>query len=153
MIHTALFVALVACETTPAEAPAPTPPEPAAKAEPEAKPAEPAPRRVFFVSPEDGATVTSPVELKFGVEGMVVQPAGEVVEGTGHHHVIINSAGVDAGVTVPADEQHIHFGLGQTEASIELPPGEHQLTLQFADGAHASFGPVMATTIKITVSE
>ncbi|MEN0067152.1 MAG: DUF4399 domain-containing protein [Myxococcota bacterium] len=154
---TNLFVfALLACDSsTPApEAPAP---EPAAKAEPAAEkpveaPAEAA-RKVFFKSPADGATVKSPVKLEFGVEGMEVKPAGELIEGTGHHHVIIDSAGVAEGTVVPADETHIHFGLGQTEAEIELPAGEHKLTMQFADGAHTSYGEVMAATITITVEE
>jgi len=156
MIQSALFVfALLACETTTPEAPAPAP-EPAepAAAEPAEAP-EPAKveRRVFFESPEDGATVKSPVKLKFGVEGMEVAPAGEVVAGTGHHHVIIDSKYVDEGQPVPADDKHVHFGMGQTEAELELPPGEHTLTMQFADGAHVSYGEVMATTITITVEE
>jgi hypothetical protein len=139
---------LVACGGQPAETPAPEPvvePEPAP--EPEAR------ARAFFTEPADGATVTSPVKLVFGVEGMEVKPAGELVENTGHHHVIIGPAGVAQGEIVPADETHIHFGKGQTEAEIELPPGEHKLTMQFADGNHTSYGEVMASTITITVEE
>jgi hypothetical protein len=107
--------------------------------------------KVFFTEPADGATVSSPVKLVFGVEGMEVRPAGELAENTGHHHVIIGPAGIPTGEAVPADEKHIHFGKGQTEAEIELPPGEHKLTMQFADGNHMSYGEVMATTITITV--
>ena len=108
---------------------------------------------MFFKAPEDGASVTSPVKLVFGIEGMEVKPAGELVEGTGHHHVIIAPTGIPEGTVIPADETHIHFGAGQTEAEVELPPGEHKLTMQFADGAHASYGEVMAATITITVVE
>jgi len=109
--------------------------------------------RVFFKSPADGATVQSPVKMQFGVEGMDVKAAGEVVAGSGHHHLIIASTGVPEGEIIPADETHIHFGLGQTEAEIELPPGEHTLTMQFANGAHVSYGEAMSTTIHITVAE
>lgn len=141
-----LSTLLLACGDAPPE---PTKPEPVVEAP---APPPPAPKaRVFFSEPADGAHVKSPVTLKFGVEGMEVRQAGELVENTGHHHVIIGPAGVPAGEIVPKDETHIHFGGGQTEASIELPPGEHKLTMQFADGNHSSYGEVMAATITITV--
>ncbi len=138
---------LTACGTTP---PADVPvPDPAPVVAPEPPPAPAA--RAFFVSPADGATVASPVKLVFGVEGMEVRAAGELVEKTGHHHVIIGPAGISEGEMVPKDETHIHFGKGQTEAEIELPKGEHKLTMQFADGNHMSYGKVLASTITITV--
>jgi hypothetical protein len=108
--------------------------------------------KVMFLSPADGATVSSPVHLTFGLEGAQVKPAGEVVPGTGHHHVIVDGSGVEAGVAVPADTTHIHFGKGQTETDLELTPGEHTLTLQLADGLHRSYGPALTSTIKVTVS-
>ena len=107
--------------------------------------------KVMFLEPADGATVTSPVHLKFGVKGMEVRPAGELAENTGHHHIIIGPAGIPEGTVVPKDEKHIHFGKGQTEADIELEPGKHTLTMQFADGNHTSYGEVLAATITITV--
>jgi hypothetical protein len=107
--------------------------------------------KVMFVEPADGATVKSPVMVKMGVEGMTVQPAGELKEGTGHHHIIIDSEPVPFGTAVPADETHIHFGKGQIETELELEPGEHTLQLQFADGAHRSYGEQLSTTITITV--
>lgn len=156
-----VFVALVACGGSEApEAPhgeeaKPAEPAPAAPAE-EAKPAEAAPAaassKVFFVEPTDGAKVQSPVKVVFGVEGMTVQPAGQgVVEAHGHHHVIIDGQPIPKGEVVPADDKHVHFGKGQTETTVELPPGEHTLTMQFADGDHKSYGPEMAATVKITV--
>ena len=144
-----ITLAWLACGTESAPTPEPEPEVEAPEPEPEPEPT----RRVFFSSPEDGATVKSPVHIEFGVEGMEVKPAGEIVEGTGHHHLIVGPAGVPEGEVVPADETHIHYGGGQTEADVELPPGEHKLTMQFADGAHASFGKVMAATITITVEE
>ena len=121
----------------------------AASAMAEVKPPEGA--RVMFVSPADGATVTSPLKVEMGVEGATVQPAGEVKDGTGHHHIIIDGEGVPLGTAVPADDTHIHFGKGQTETELTLTPGEHTLTLQFADGIHRSYGPALSTTIKVTV--
>ncbi len=107
--------------------------------------------RVFFVEPKDGATVQSPVQVKFGVEGMTVKPAGDMAAGTGHHHLIVDGKPVPKGEVVPTDDTHIHFGKGQTETELKLAPGAHTLTLQFADGSHRSYGPDMSNTIKITV--
>ncbi|MDO9315812.1 MAG: DUF4399 domain-containing protein [Burkholderiaceae bacterium] len=106
---------------------------------------------VYFVAPADGATIEGPVKVQFGVKGMVVKPAGEIVEGTGHHHLLINVEGTPKGDTVPADAQHLHFGKGQTEAELKLAPGVYKLTMQFADGHHASYGPEMSSTITVTV--
>lgn len=137
-------------ETTPADE---TPPAVEADAAGAARDAAEAVRRVFFVSPKDGETVTSPVKILMGVEGMDIRPAGQLEANTGHHHIIIGPAGVPEGQVVPADEKHIHFGAGQTEAEIELPPGEHRITLQFADGMHTSYGEVMSSTITVKVVE
>jgi hypothetical protein len=108
---------------------------------------------VHFAEPKDGATVTSPVHVKFAVDGMKVEPAGTMTEGTGHHHLIIDGAPVPKGTVVPADDTHIHYGKGQTEADVKLPPGDHTLTMQFADGAHRSYGPDMSSTIKVHVKQ
>ncbi|MDH5656970.1 MAG: DUF4399 domain-containing protein [Spirochaetia bacterium] len=107
--------------------------------------------RVFFTEPADGAVIEGKVKVMMGVEGMEVKPAGELVEGTGHHHIIINGSSVEKGMVVPADEKYIHFGKGQTETELELEPGEYSLTLQFANGLHESYGPDLSQTIKITV--
>ena len=107
--------------------------------------------RVFFKNLEDGAVVASPIKVEMGVEGITIKPAGELVEGTGHHHIIINEGPTPFGTVVGADETHIHFGKGQEETELVLEPGEYSLTLQFADGFHRSYGDKMSTTIKITV--
>jgi hypothetical protein len=107
--------------------------------------------KVFFVEPKDGATVQSPVHVVFGVEGMKVIPAGDTTANTGHHHLIIDGKPVPKGEAVPADDTHIHYGKGQTETDVKLPPGKHTLTMQFADGLHRSYGPDMSSTITITV--
>ena len=109
--------------------------------------------RVFFIEPKDGAILPTQFKVKMGVEGMKIRPAGEAIDDmtSGHHHLIIDAEAADAGVVVPADEKHLHFGKGQAETELNLKPGVHKLTLQFADGAHRSFGPSMRQTIRIQV--
>jgi hypothetical protein len=108
---------------------------------------------VSFLSPHDGATVTSPVTIKFGVTGMKVRPAGDMTPNTGHHHLLIDQKSIPAKQVVPADDNHIHYGQGQTEASVTLPPGKYRLTAQFANGTHQSYGPGMSDTIDIIVEK
>ncbi|MFZ9886493.1 MAG: DUF4399 domain-containing protein [Myxococcota bacterium] len=111
--------------------------------------------RVFFAYPQEGSRVLSPVPLAFAVEGMSVSPAGQAMDDKtkGHHHVIVDGGPVAQGTAVPADDKHIHFGKGQTETRLALAPGKHTLTLQFADGAHLSYGPALSSTITIEVVE
>ena len=106
---------------------------------------------VAFLEPKNGATVTNPVHLKFAVSGMSVAPAGKLVDGTGHHHLLIDSKPLPKGEVVPASDRAIHYGKGQTETDVTLPPGDHTLTLQFADGAHRSYGPEWSQTVKVHV--
>ena len=109
--------------------------------------------RVFFANLNDGDTVTSPVFIQFGIEGMEVKPAGEIVKGTGHHHIIIDGSFDALGDVVAADDTHIHFGGGQTETEQALAPGMHTLTMQFANGIHQSYGEQMSATITVYVTE
>lgn len=106
---------------------------------------------VSFAAPADGATVSSPFKVKFAVSGMEVKPAGDMSANTGHHHLIINGDSIKAGESIPFDETHQHFGKGQTEAEVKLPPGKYKLTMQFANGAHQSYGPAGSKTINVTV--
>lgn len=109
--------------------------------------------KVSFKMLKDGDKVSSPVAVAMMVEGMEVKPAGDTTPASGHHHIIVDGQPVPKGEAVPSDEKHIHFGQGQTETEVELPPGEHTLTLQFADFAHRSYGPDLSATVKITVEE
>ena len=114
----------------------------------------PAGAKVYFVNLKDGQTVTSPVTVVFGLAGMGVAPAGTEKENTGHHHLIINETieGEELNEPLPADEQHVHFGGGQTEVSIELPAGSHTLQLVVGDHNHIPHNPpVMSERIKVTV--
>lgn len=109
-------------------------------------------QKVFWIAPTNGETLKSPFGIKMGVEGMEVEEAGYVNEDKGHHHVLINKDPIESGTLLQqGDPTIIHYGKGQTQAEIELEPGKYMLTLQFANGAHESYGPKMAETIEITV--
>ena len=108
--------------------------------------------RVYIVSPADGASVSNPVTVVFGLQGMGVAPAGVEKDKTGHHHLIIDVDLPDADAPVPADDNHRHFGGGQTEVTLELEPGSHTLQLLLGDHNHIPHDPVVASEqITITV--
>ena len=108
----------------------------------------------YIVSPADGSTVTSPVTVIFGLKGMGVAPAGSIVANTGHHHLLVNAELPDLAKPVPADESHLHFGGGQTQHDLVLPPGKHTLRLVLGDRIHLPHDPpVYSETITITVVE
>lgn len=107
--------------------------------------------RVKFLEPTNGAKVATKFKVKMGVEGYTIAPVGTLTKSTGHHHLIVDGGPIPEGKIVPTDATHLHFGKGQTETDLELKPGKHKLTLQFADGAHRSFGPSMSETIEIEV--
>jgi hypothetical protein len=111
----------------------------------------PAPR-IFFQEPSTNATLTSPVKVKMGAEGFVLEPAGDIHAGAGHLHIMVDTGCITAGQPIPKDDTHIHYGKGQTEAELTLAPGTHTLCLQAANGTHiASDGPGMQHMIKVTV--
>jgi hypothetical protein len=112
----------------------------------------PAPQSVAFLEPADGAVVHSPFLVRFGVTGMQVQPAGTMTADTGHHHLLINADNIPAMAAIPVDAQHMHFGKGQTETMLTLPPGKYTLTMQFGNGVHQAYGPAMNRTISVTVN-
>lgn len=122
-----------------------------------ALPRTPAPEAaaVYFIAPADGTTVSSPFVVRFGLRGMGVAPAGVQAPNTGHHHLLID---VDTpppeGLPLPATDQIRHFGMGQTEAELSLPPGRHTLQLVLGDALHIPHQPpVRSEKITITVGE
>ncbi len=147
------MILLGAC--APKQAPAYTPPANTALASADVAQLPAASARTYIVSPVDGAKVTSPFKVVFGLDGMGVAPAGTVKEGTGHHHLLINVDTLpDMSRPLPATEQVIHFGGGQTEAVVSLAPGEHTLQLLLGDFAHIPLGEEMLSSkISITVTE
>jgi len=109
--------------------------------------------KVWFSEPSDKTEVTAPVKFVMQVEGMTVKPAGLIEEGTGHFHILINKEAIAAGQVIGNDETIKHYGKGQTEDTLDLKPGDYRITLQFADGLHASYGSAWAQTIAIKVKE
>lgn len=107
---------------------------------------------LYFITPEDGVSVTSPVTVRFGLKNMGVAPAGINVENTGHHHLLIDTGLPALDQPIPADDNHVHFGKGQTEATLNLAPGTHTLQLLLGDHVHTPHNPpVMSKPITITV--
>jgi Domain of unknown function (DUF4399) len=112
----------------------------------------PAGAKVFFKNLKDGETVKSPVKVEMGVEGIKLDSAGAIKAGSGHHHLLIDAGdSVPSGQAVPKDEHHKHFGNAQSSTEVTLTPGKHVLTLQYADGAHRSYGAKLAATITVNV--
>lgn len=101
--------------------------------------------RVFFISPADGDTVTSPVRIEFGIEGMTVVPAGDNTPHSGHHHLLINTGLPEMGLPIPADANHVHFGDGSTSTEIALEPGEHTLQMLLGDHLHIPHDPPLVS--------
>lgn len=114
--------------------------------------AAPAGARVYFIEPVNGAELSGPVRVVFGLSAMGVAPAGINQTGTGHHHLLIDDPAIDYTRPLPAGDQIRHFGGGQTETSIDLKPGTHTLQLLFGDWKHQPHNPPMLSDrITITV--
>jgi hypothetical protein len=111
----------------------------------------PAGAEVYIVAPKDGAKIKGPVTVVFGLKGMGIAPAGIKLENTGHHHLLLDAdAPADLSKPLPADEHNIHFGKGQTETTLTLPPGKHTLQLLLADSLHTPHDPAVISK-KITI--
>ncbi|MBK1667246.1 rod shape-determining protein RodA [Rhodovibrio sodomensis] len=109
---------------------------------------------VYIITPSDGERVTSPVTVRFGANNVGVAPSGVDHENTGHHHLLVDTGLPNLNSPIPADDNHIHFGGGQTQTTIDLEPGEHTLRLLMGDARHVPHDPPIASaTITITVAE
>ena len=107
---------------------------------------------LYFITPLNNDTVKSPFTVKFGLRNMGVAPAGVQVENTGHHHLLIDTDLPALAQPVPKDDQHRHFGNGQTETELELIPGKHTLQLLLGDFGHVPHDPpVVSEKITITI--
>jgi hypothetical protein len=114
----------------------------------------PAGAAVYFINLKDGDSVTSPFKVQFGLSGMGIAPVGVQNERTGHHHLLIDTKLSDEELKRPiaADAQHVHFGGGQTETTVTLPPGSHTLQLVLGDWSHIPHNPpVMSPVITVIV--
>lgn len=109
---------------------------------------------VYIISPSDGEKIGSPVTVRFGAVGMGIAPAGVDHDNTGHHHLLINTDMPNLNSPIPSDDNHLHFGGGQTQTTIDLEPGEHTLQLLVGDARHVPHDPAIASEkITITVLE
>jgi hypothetical protein len=106
---------------------------------------------LYFVWPQDGATIKGAFWCRFGLRNMGVTHAGDNFQNSGHHHLLIDvNEPVDPKEPIASDKSHLHFGAGQTETRIELPPGKHTLQLVLGDASHYPFDPPVVSD-KITV--
>ncbi|HXC20989.1 MAG TPA: DUF4399 domain-containing protein [Steroidobacteraceae bacterium] len=115
--------------------------------------AAPAGAEVYFITPHSGATVHSPLTVRFGLKGLGVAPAGIKFDNTGHHHLLVDTdiSELKLDAPMPATDKILHFGKGQTETELTLAPGKHTLQLVFADYLHTSFDPPLHSQ-KITIT-
>ena len=151
----ALAIAVLACggaadeaaESTEESAPAAEPAAPTAS-EGDGQP------RVFFVEPEEGAEVDSPVRFVFGAENFAIEPVGDgaIHEGAGHYHVGLDTECLEPGVVIPQAAPWVHFGDGSSEFTSQFEPGEHTVCLQIGDGEHRTLAdPGLSATVTFTV--
>jgi hypothetical protein len=128
-IHVTVVEALPA---TPVATPAPAP---------GARHPSPQGARSYIISPENGAYVPTTFTVRFGLEKMGVAPAGVDKPNSGHHHLLIDAPLPPLDQPIPNDENHLHFGGGQTEATVTLPKGRHTLQLLLGDAYHVPHQP------------
>jgi len=118
------------------------------------RPVDPEAVQLYFISPHDGDSLTSPVVIRFGLKGMGVAPAGVDKAGTGHHHLIIDAELPPFGLPIPANDHYRHFGKGQTEVTLDLAPGKHTLQLILGDYLHIPHDPpLFSKRISIMVTK
>jgi hypothetical protein len=110
--------------------------------------------KVYFINLKNGDILKSPFLVQFGLSGKGIAPAGVEVANTGHHHLLINIDELDFKMPIPSSKQHLHFGMGQTETTLDLPVGKHKLQLVLGDKYHISHNPPLASeVIEVTVVE
>ena len=110
--------------------------------------------KVYFINLQNGDVLKSPFLVQFGLSGKGVAPAGIEVPNTGHHHLLINIDELDFKMPIPSSKQHLHFGMGQTETTLDLPAGKHKLQLVLGDKYHIPHNPpLVSEVIEVTVIE
>ena len=110
--------------------------------------------KVYFINLQNGDVLKSPFLIQFGLSGKGVAPAGTDITNTGHHHLLINIDELDFKMPIPSSKQHLHFGMGQTETSLDLPAGKHKLQLVLGDKYHVPHNPpLVSEIIEVTIIE
>ena len=137
-----------------AQTPEPTPSSPAAEtSKPALTPSKPG-AKTYFIDLKDGATIAPTTTIHFGLTGMGVAPAGVSKPNSGHFHLLIDAEQPALDAPIPNDENHLHFGAGQTETTVTLTPGKHTLQLLMGDANHVPHSPpVMSALLHVTVAE
>lgn len=103
---------------------------------------------LYIIWPRDGMRVRSPFAVRFGLKNMGVTHAGDATPNMGHHHLFVDVTDpINPSDAIPANKKHLHFGAGQTETQLELPPGKHTLRLVLGDADHKPFKPLVASKI------
>lgn len=105
------------------------------------------------VAPDDGARVAGALTVSMAAEGVTIEPAGEVRDGAGHFHVLVDVGCVGHGDTIPGGVGYNHFGKAQTETVLYLGPGEHSLCLQVGDGQHTALDVTDEITVNVAVTD
>src|SRR5271169_2954239 len=105
--------------------------------------------RVYIVSPENGAYVPTTFTVRFGLEKMGIAPAGVDKPNSGHHHLLIDAPLPPLDRPIPNDENHLHFGAGQTETTVTLPRGRHTLQLLLGDASHVPHDPPVYSKVVV----
>ena len=107
--------------------------------------------KVYIIWPSDGQVIRGGFWVRMGLSGAGIAPAGVEKANTGHHHLIVDAELPPLDKEIPNDRNHLHFGLGQTEARLELPPGRHTLQMILADENHVPHQPPLYSK-RITVT-
>ena len=109
--------------------------------------------KLFFIMPSNGQVLTSPIKVKFGIKSMEIVPAGVDKPMSGHHHLLINVDKLpNMEMPIPADGNHIHFGKGETETTLELPKVKHELQLLLGNHVHVPHkNPLISEKIEIFI--
>jgi len=111
--------------------------------------------KLYIGWPNNGEVIAAgkPIRVWFGLRDMGVAPKDVISPNTGHHHLLINTdLPKDMSKEIPSDRNHLHFGGGETETTIELPPGKHTLQLLMGDDKHIPHNPpIYSRKITITV--
>ena len=111
-------------------------------------------QKVYFINLNEGDKLESPFLVQFGLSGIGVAPAGTDRANTGHHHLLINVNSVDLYMPIPSSKNHLHFGGGQTETTLDLLPGEYTLQLPLGDMNHIPHTPpIISKKISVTVAD
>ncbi|WP_109121504.1 DUF4399 domain-containing protein [Azospirillum sp. TSO22-1] len=107
--------------------------------------------RAYIIWPHDGAVIPGgKFWVRMGLQNMGLTPAGIRKPDAGHHHLLIDTEVKDLNEPIPNNKQNLHFGAGQTEARLELPPGRHTIQMVLGDTDHVPHDPPVVSQ-KITV--